>query len=320
MKLAFVGKGGSGKTTISALISRHLASASFPVLTIDADINQHLGRTLGMNEKEASTLPPLGVEIARLKEYLRGTNPLIPDNESMIKTTPPSAGSRFLKVIEDNPIYKHFSRVIDSVRLMAVGEFSEEDLGVRCYHSKTGAVELLLNHMLDKEKEYVVVDMTAGADSFASGLFTRFDVTFLVVEPTLKSVSVYKQYEQYAKDYGVVIKVIGNKVADESDIEFIKEHVGDALVAIISLSSFVKKADRGEVLPLSELEPENHNALKNIAAVVDAQKKDWRKFYQQAVEFHIRNAKSWANAAAGKDLTAQIDPHFVLQPEILSSC
>ena len=29
-----------------------------------------------------------------------------------------------------------------------------------------------------------MVDMTAGADSFASGLFTRFDLTFLVCEPT----------------------------------------------------------------------------------------------------------------------------------------
>lgn len=318
MKLAFVGKGGSGKTTISALVSRHMASGGFPVLAIDADINQHLGRTLGMSERNAGALPPLGLEVSRIKEYLRGSNPLILDNESMIKTTPPSTGSRFLKVVEDNPIYGYFSRTIDGVRVMAVGEFSEEDLGVRCYHSKTGAVELLLNHLLDKEKEYVVVDMTAGADSFASGLFTRFDVTFLVVEPTLKSVSVYKQYEQYAKDYDVVIKVIGNKITDQSDIEFIKEHVGDALVATLSHSAFVKRADRGEVPPLSDLESENRDVLASIVAVVDAQKKNWQKFYQQAVEFHIRNAKSWANAAAGKDLTTQVDPHFVLRPELLA--
>ena len=38
-----------------------------------------------------------------------------------------------------------------------------------CYHSKVGAVELLLNHLVDGPGEYVVVDMTAGADSFASG-------------------------------------------------------------------------------------------------------------------------------------------------------
>ncbi len=49
-------------------------------------------------------------------------------------------------------------------------------------------MELLLNHLTDDVGEYMVVDMTAGADSFASGLFTRFDVMFLVCEPTSRSV------------------------------------------------------------------------------------------------------------------------------------
>jgi CO dehydrogenase maturation factor len=47
---------------------------------------------------------------------------------------------------------------------------------VACYHSKVGAAEMLLDHMVDLLGEYVVVDMTACADSFASGMFTRFDV------------------------------------------------------------------------------------------------------------------------------------------------
>jgi len=315
MKIAFVGKGGSGKTTISGLISRHLASAKFPVLAIDADINQHLGRTIGMTEETSMVIPPMGLEIDRIKEYLRGDNPLIPDNDSMIKTTPPSNGSRLLKVVGQNPIFDYFAREVNGIRLLAVGPFSEEDLGIKCYHSKTGSVELLLNHILDKEGEYIVVDMTAGADSFASGLFTRFDITFLVVEPTIKSVSVYEQYRRYAQDYDVTIKVIGNKIEHRSDIEFLQKHVGNDLVAYISQSSFVKKTDRGEIIPLTQLEPENTKALESIIAAVDAQEKDWHKFYRQAIEFHIKNARSWANASAGKDLVMQIDPQFVLQPE-----
>jgi len=314
MKLAIVGKGGSGKTTLSALLSRYLVSAGFPVLAIDADINQHLGRTLGMSKEAAQTLPPMGGEINRIKEYLRGDNARIPDNESMIKTTPPSLGSRFVKIVEENPLYDYFSRKVDGIRLMAVGHFNEEDLGVRCYHSKTGSVELLLNHMLDKEGEYALVDMTAGADSFASGLFTRFDVTFLVVEPTLKSVGVYEQYRQYARDYEVVIKVVGNKVESEEDKEFLRKHIGGDLVATISQSSFVKKTDKGEHVALSELEPENVEALKKIIATVDSQKKDWQKFYRQAIEFHVKNAKSWANASSGKDLVTQIDSRYNLAP------
>jgi len=47
VRIAFVGKGGSGKTTAAALFSRFLAGQGLPVLAVDADINQHLGQALG---------------------------------------------------------------------------------------------------------------------------------------------------------------------------------------------------------------------------------------------------------------------------------
>ena len=48
MRVAFVGKGGSGKTTLSALFARHLARSGAPVLAVDGDINQHLAVALGL--------------------------------------------------------------------------------------------------------------------------------------------------------------------------------------------------------------------------------------------------------------------------------
>ena len=95
---------------------------------------------------------------------------------------------------DSNPIYERLGRHVDGLRLLATGPFTDDDLGVACYHSKVGAAELLLNHMIDGPGEYVVVDMTAGADAFASGMFTRFDLMLLVAEPTLRSVSVLRQY------------------------------------------------------------------------------------------------------------------------------
>ena len=196
---------------------------------------------------------------------------------------------------------------------MAVGEFTEEDLGIKCYHSKVGAAEILLNHLIDGKKEYVMVDMTAGADSFASGIFTKFDVMFLIAEPTLKSIGVYEQYKKYAKDYGVNIKVVANKIEDPADISFIKEHVGNDLVASFHRSSFIRSFEKGIGKPFSELEAENLNALSLMQAEIDRCEKNWNAFYKNAIEFHIKNADSWANEAIGEDAKLQVDPEFSIE-------
>lgn len=316
MKIAFVGKGGSGKTTLSSLFVAYLAEAGAPVLAIDADINQHLAVALGATEEQALAWPTLGDNMALIKDYLRGDNPRIPDAAAMIKTTPPGRGSRLVTPFEDNPITEACFRQLGGVRLGVTGQFDEDDLGVSCYHSKVGAAELLLNHMVDGAGEYVVMDMTAGADAFASGLFTRFDVTFLVCEPTVRSVGVYKQYADYARDFGVRLVVVGNKVTDEEDIEFLRAQLGDALLGWMSTSGHVRAAERGTTRPIGELEAHNLATLSSMREAVDAEQRDWGRYQQQAVEFHLRNARAWGSSRAGVDLAEQVDPAFVLGPSL----
>ncbi len=101
MKIAFVGKGGSGKTTLSSLFAGHLVASGSPVLAIDADINQHLATALGATQAQAAQLPALGAHLPLIKEYLRGSNPRISSAAAMVKTTPPGTGSRLLQVVED---------------------------------------------------------------------------------------------------------------------------------------------------------------------------------------------------------------------------
>lgn len=313
MKIAFVGKGGSGKTTLASLMVSHLVADGAPLLAIDADINQHLATALGAEEAEAAKLPTLGGHLDEIKAYLRGSNPRISSVEAMIKTTPPGAGSRLLDVTGDNPIYDACVREVEGARLAVTGPFSEEDLGVACYHSKVGAVELLLNHTVDGPGEYVLVDMTAGADSFASGLFTRFDVTFVVCEPTLRSVGVYRQYLEHAAGFDVTIAAVGNKVHDDDDdLAFLQEQLGGDLLTWISRSGHVRAAERGDSRPIDQLEAANRTALDTIRTKVDSTPKRWERFQQQAVQFHLRNAASWGNARTGEDLAAQVDPDFVL--------
>ncbi|EFE68017.1 MULTISPECIES: ATP-binding protein [Streptomyces] len=318
MKIAFVGKGGSGKTTLSSLFIRHLAAEGAPVVAVDADINQHLGAALGLDEAEAAALPAMGEHLPLIKDYLRGTNPRIASAETMIKTTPPGAGSRLLRVCEDNPVYDACARPVEldggTVRLMVTGPFTDADLGVACYHSKTGAVELCLNHLVDGPGEYVVVDMTAGSDSFASGMFTRFDVTFLVAEPTRKGVSVYRQYKEYARDFGVTLKVVGNKVQGPDDLDFLRAEVGDDLLVTVGHSDWVRAMEKGRPPRFSLLEEPNRRALRLLHTTADAtyRLRDEERYTRQMVHFHLKNARSWGDERTGVDLAAQVDPDFVL--------
>ncbi|MFF8095336.1 ATP-binding protein [Streptomyces sp. NPDC016675] len=318
MKIAFVGKGGSGKTTLSSLFIRHLAATGAPVVAIDADINQHLGAALGLDEPAAAGLPAMGEHLPLIKDYLRGTNPRIASSEKMIKTTPPGEGSRLLRVREDNPVYDACARPVEldggAVRLMVTGSFTDADLGVACYHSKTGAVELCLNHLIDGPDEFVVVDMTAGSDSFASGMFTRFDITFLVAEPTRKGVSVYRQYKEYARDFGVALKVVGNKVQGPDDLDFLHEQVGEDLLTTVGHSDWVRAMEKGRPPRFEFLEDANRRALRTLHSAVEAAYglRDRERYTQQMIHFHLKNARSWGNERTGADLAAQVDPGFVL--------
>ena len=317
MRVAFVGKGGSGKTTLSALFSRHLARSGAPVVAIDGDINQHLAYALGLDEDELFTAPPLSARTGEIKDYLRGTNARIPSRDAMVKTTPPGRGSRLLRLLGEDEVHSHHVQEVGGVPLMVTGAFGESDLGVACYHSKLGAVELYLNHLVDGPGEYVVVDMTAGADAFASGLFTRFDMTFLVVEPTRKSVSVYRQYRDHAAEFGIPVAVVGNKVTGEDDLDFLRTNVGSDLLAHCIQSSYVRAHEQGR--GHGELEAHNTRTLDRLRTAVDGRSKDWAAFQKHAVEFHLRNAAAWANEATGRDLATQVDPEFQHGPEALAA-
>jgi CO dehydrogenase nickel-insertion accessory protein CooC1 len=56
MKVAVVGKGGSGKTTASAVLARTFARSGLETLALDCDTNPNLGISLGLGEDATETL------------------------------------------------------------------------------------------------------------------------------------------------------------------------------------------------------------------------------------------------------------------------
>ena len=67
MKLGIVGKGGVGKTTLSALLAQEYARRGLRVLAIDTDSNPNLAHSLGLNAEQADDIPllPRSVVVGR---------------------------------------------------------------------------------------------------------------------------------------------------------------------------------------------------------------------------------------------------------------
>ena len=67
MKLGIVGKGGVGKTTLSALLAQEYAGRGLRVLAIDTDSNPNLAHSLGLNAQQADDIPllPRSVVVGR---------------------------------------------------------------------------------------------------------------------------------------------------------------------------------------------------------------------------------------------------------------
>ena len=59
MKLGIVGKGGVGKTTLSALLAQVYAARGQRVLAIDTDSNPNLAHSLGLDATQADEVPLL---------------------------------------------------------------------------------------------------------------------------------------------------------------------------------------------------------------------------------------------------------------------
>jgi CO dehydrogenase maturation factor len=67
MKIAIGGKGGSGKTTISATLSRTLARRGHAVTAIDGDPNHNLGEALGMSREQLGAVNRVPKEIMEVQ-------------------------------------------------------------------------------------------------------------------------------------------------------------------------------------------------------------------------------------------------------------
>ncbi|MEU4693582.1 ATP-binding protein [Actinoplanes sp. NPDC023714] len=305
MKIAFTGKGGSGKSTLATLFVNHLRATGRRVLAIDADVNVHLAPLLGV-EVEAGTALSHPDNVRKVRTHLLGTNERVAGVEHFVATTPPGPGSNLVTLDEGDPVLRaHAARLDDTTHVMHVGTYEPEDIGSGCYHGHLAILENLLSHLrIEEESDWVVCDMVAGTDAFANSLHAQFDVIVVVAEPTPESVSVARRYAELAGAAGVadVLAVVGNKVTDEADLDYLARELGVAPLTVLGNEAGLRRARQaGQPPAVTDPGPLERIAEHARGRVMSGDRRD-----ALMRTLHLRMAqKGWVRSAHG-DVSTQL--------------
>ncbi len=314
MRIAFVGKGGSGKTTYTSLFTQYgLTHSKQSVWAVDADLNMHLAEQLGVSVNNLKHISDPTSE-KDIKKYLIGDSNKIKEISHFKKSTPPTKNSNFIIVKDsDNFILKNYSTRKDSLFLSLVGSYYTDSIGTSCYHNNLAVLESMLSHTIDRDST-VIVDMVAGVDAFAGTLHAQFDMIVLVVEPTKKSLEVYEQYKALSKEAGIwdEVFVVGNKINSDKDIEFIEKNIDkNKLLGYLHNSEHIREVEQGErELSIDNLEDKNKEVFSNVYKMLSSVDISYNERLKKLYRLHKNYIAQGHIKDRFGDLSDQIDFDF----------
>lgn len=247
MKLAVSGKGGVGKTTFSAFLIRALADKGTKVLAIDADPDANLAQALGV--KRADEIVP----ISKMKELI----------EERTEAKVGSMGSFFKLNPKVSDLPEKLSVQVDGIKVMVMGGVKKGGAGCICPESTL--LKRLVGHIVLARDEAVVLDMEAGLEHLGRGTAMNVDRLIVVVEPGRRSIETAHQIRKLADDMGLKsISLVGNKIRDEADKEFLLKNMGDFdFIGFLPYRSEIIEADL-DGLPPFEKDQAGLSAVKTM--------------------------------------------------------
>jgi len=230
MKLAITGKGGVGKTTLTALLAQMYADMGRQVLAVDADPSPCLAGALGFPAELRAQLHPIA-EMDALIEERTGAKP-------------GTVGGFFTLNPRVDDIPERFSVLHRGVRLLEMG--SVELGGSGCICPEAAMLKTLFTHLLFRKDEMLLLDMYAGVEHLGRATVDFVDAMLVVVEPTRRSLGTAAQIKKLANDIGLMrLYLVGNKVRNEDEAKFLEnETPGLPVLGYLPADLKVQEADR----------------------------------------------------------------------------
>ncbi|MHC4983025.1 MAG: ATP-binding protein [Planctomycetota bacterium] len=208
MKVAVSGKGGVGKTTLSAMLAAALALKGRSVIALDADPDANLASCLGT---------PPGQEPAPLAEM----RDLIAE-----RTGSSEAYGGYFKLnpkVDDIP--EKYAARIGNIRLLVLGGIRKGGDGCLC--PATALLKALLVHLALARQDALVMDMEAGLEHLGRATAQSMDALIVVVDCDPWSHQTACRILKLAGDIGMKrLFAVANRVTDEESLEKISDNLG----------------------------------------------------------------------------------------------
>ena len=209
MKLAISGKGGVGKTTLSAMLAGTLALTDRKVVVVDADPDANLASALGVHPDEPVT------PLADMHDLIRRRT---------------GAGEGYGTYFKLNPrvddIPEAYARRIGNIRLLVLGGIRAGGDGCLC--PATALLKALLVHLILGRDDALIMDMEAGIEHLGRATAQSMDALIVVVDPSPWSHQTADLVRKLAADIGVRnVFAVANRTDDPARLEEIQRRLGE---------------------------------------------------------------------------------------------
>lgn len=240
LRAAVVGKGGEGKSFVSATLARWIARSGRTVVLLDADAFPGAAISLGMGALDDPMLADAAEETLSGWRLRRGIGPA-------------TAIRRYARV---GP---------DGVRLLQYGK-----AGTRGLSGMWGSVNAfdIVSRRLAREPVLldwdIIADLAAGSRQAGQNRAPYVDEYLVVVGPGAPSFMTARRLVSMAGRRGTAVSVVANRIEPE-DLERL-EDLGAPIVARVPADDIVRQADALGVAPI-DLDPSAPavSELRNLA-------------------------------------------------------
>lgn len=192
MRIVVAGKGGVGKTTLSAALCL-LRSRDGRVLAVDQDSQQNLAFSLGYPRHLAEALVPITQDCGYVEEKT-GSRP--GTSGGLLRLNP-----------NVNDVAERFGvHIAPNLDLLVMGGVAHASSGCLC--AENALLTSLIRYLECRDEDLVVMDTQAGLEPFGRGIAEGFHCALVVTDTTTNSMQVAQRVGQLSRDMGIKMAIL----------------------------------------------------------------------------------------------------------------